>query len=958
MNIVSIFLSIFITLSLTACKSGEDSGTTTETVATPTPAPTPAYFPIEVRSPGVDVTRIVGTSFTYVIGGGKAPYTFLKLSGPGDIGTLSGVFTAGFAAGNTLIQVSDSSGLTQQVTVRVNPALSITPQVVYLPSNALASFVAQGGVPRYTYEVISGSGSINSIGLFSAPAAPGISKIRVYDSQGNIVLAQVETNYPPTITPSTLTMSRGSSAEFKGNFGFPPYQYSVTELVSEEGVAKCKGSSTQLGSIEITSGLFTAPQIEKSLCVVVTDRVGQVAESRVSVVSQPLILNAANLIVEVNKTVNIRASGGLPPYSYSKIYGEGTLLPTGTYYTPGARTDALVRVTDAENNTAQVTIQVNDPLSLSPTTIVTVPNKPATVTASGGSPPYSFFILSGGGSISNAQDNPTGSYVAPSTTGQAVIRVIDSLNSTADVSVSINSEIQISPAAPLISVGNTVTFIGSGGIPPFEFNLLSGPGTINPATGKFTASSDEIDAPTQSVVEVRDSRNTVKQATITTNPKLRFLEPSLFVKTGFQKTISGEYGVPPYTLRFAKGGSLIGSQITNTNAVMRYQPGLVSEDKIELLQIIDSLGNSVNKEASIASGLLSYYDPSRSRILTANVAPTSMALSLGSDLGVVNRNSHFLNSTNSILIKNAQSCSNYESYDINGRYLVTRIDDNNFSVKLNQNSKSSVNCNAPFTYDLFGNHASISCPVSHSVPLLNLKTYATDAITMSCNYTNAPIFAGSCGGNNSNCNDPYSLILSRAKASEPINRDMTIAADLTNEENSAITVEMWFKWNGDRSPEGTVGFNGTLLGFDNYNVSFMTIQSPGGYTATALCYNTSISANDCFGMRDPDPLITNRWAHFVFVIHNGDVTKNKIYINGAAQSLSTLSSQLTSFRYLGYSMKVGVNYNDAGTEVASPFRIRGNVGVMRVYNKELNANEIFNNYQEFKPLYLPVNSNL
>jgi hypothetical protein len=64
-------------------------------------------------------------------------------------------------------------------------SLQISPVAVTLVVGTTCNFSARGGLPPYSFAVVSGSGSINaSSGLYTAPATPSSEIIQVQDSEG------------------------------------------------------------------------------------------------------------------------------------------------------------------------------------------------------------------------------------------------------------------------------------------------------------------------------------------------------------------------------------------------------------------------------------------------------------------------------------------------------------------------------------------------------------------------------------------------------------------------------------------------------------------------------------------------------------------------------------------------------------------------------------------------------
>jgi hypothetical protein len=131
-------------------------------------------------------------------------------------------------------------------------------------------------------------------------------------------------------------------------------------------------------------------------------------------------------------------------------------------------------------------------------------------TATGGVPPYRFYLVSGAGSINLS----SGIYVAPQAAGTAQIAVEDATGNDAYANITIMGlalGLTIAPASISVAEGSTYTFTISGGSGLYTFSVASGIGTINSTTGVYTA---PLSVGTASV-EVSDTEGNRANAAIT-----------------------------------------------------------------------------------------------------------------------------------------------------------------------------------------------------------------------------------------------------------------------------------------------------------------------------------------------------------------------------------------------------------------------------------------------------------
>jgi len=126
-------------------------------------------------------------------------------------------------------------------------------------------------------------------------------------------------------------------------------------------------------------------------------------------------------------------------------------------------------------------------LSIAPTAATITDLSSLTFSASGGTPPYTFSIVSGPGSINSSMGLFTSNGG-----GTVIIRVTDKNKKTSDAAVTVNATglLTINPSAVNVGPNGIIQFVASGGIPPYTFSkTLSGSGnpTLNSGTGLYTS---------------------------------------------------------------------------------------------------------------------------------------------------------------------------------------------------------------------------------------------------------------------------------------------------------------------------------------------------------------------------------------------------------------------------------------------------------------------------------------
>ncbi|MCZ2477771.1 LamG domain-containing protein [Aquirufa antheringensis] len=153
--------------------------------------------------------------------------------------------------------------------------------------------------------------------------------------------------------------------------------------------------------------------------------------------------------------------------------------------------------------------------------------------------------------------------------------------------------------------------------------------------------------------------------------------------------------------------------------------------------------------------------------------------------------------------------------------------------------------------------------------------------------------------------------------------DFTANIGVTN----VVTVEMWVKTNSLKAPGGAMYF-----GFNKYDA--WTANGHVGYnTAGGDLYGITSSRVTSLG-------IEGTWKHLVFVMNATSNTNNKIYVNGVSETMSQQQGTFSS---------VNSNFNSGAGRISSwlfdqNWLINMNLASFKIYNRELTAQEITNNF--------------
>ena len=623
----------------------------------------------------------VGYSSALTASGGVPPYTF-SVSGAPEARRKS--TTSGLPPGLTLnsstgaitgtpttygtfsfsATVTDSKGTTTTITctITIAPATltltcpAATGQVGIGYSSALT---ANGGETPYTFSISSGAlpggltlntstgaitGIPNKAGAFTFGAT-------VTDSTGTATTISCTI----TIAASTLSLTcpantgqvgTAYSSALTASGGTAPYKYSISKGSLPPGLTLDTSTGTITGT-PTKAGAF-------SFAATVTDAHGVVSTTKctITIAAAPLTLNcpASKGRVGVSYSSALRASGGVPPYTFS-VSGGGAL---DSRRAPGATGGPLPPGLSLNTSTGAITGSPTSPGTYSFTATVTdstgattsiscsITIAPAQLTlscpassgqtgvpyssalsASGGVPPYTFSVSGGGTtlrrthtsvsglppglSLNTSTGAITGTPTSPGTYSFTAT-VTDSIGATA----TINCTITI--AAPPLTIscpsGSGVTntpysssAIANGGVPPYTFSITGGslPGglTLNPATGAITGSPNSPGT-FSFTITVTDSAGATASAscaiTITTSiPPLTVTCPagSGVEGTAYSSSISATGGTAPYTFSITSGNLPTGLTLNPSTGAITGTPSAAATYTFRAT-VTDSTGASAS----------------------------------------------------------------------------------------------------------------------------------------------------------------------------------------------------------------------------------------------------------------------------------------------------------------------------------------------------------------------------
>jgi hypothetical protein len=324
-------------------------------------------------------------SATVTAAGGTPGYTYSWSTSPAQTDATA----TGLAAGTYTVTVTDSNGCQTTASVTITEPATLTSSIIAQTnvscnggSNGSVTVTADGGTPEYTY---SWNTNPAQTGATASGLAAGTYTVTVTDSNGCQSTSSVTITEPSALTSSISAQTNVScnggangAATVTADGGTPGYTYSWSTSPAQTGTT--------------ASGLAAG-----SYTVTVTDSNGCQTTSSVTI-TEPLVLTSsisAQTNVSCNGGANgsatVTADGGTAPYEYT--WSNGQMTQTATGLSAGSYT---VTVTDNNGCHTTSTVIITEPAALMVSMAQInvscngLSDGSATVTASGGSTPYSY----------------------------------------------------------------------------------------------------------------------------------------------------------------------------------------------------------------------------------------------------------------------------------------------------------------------------------------------------------------------------------------------------------------------------------------------------------------------------------------------------------------------------------------------------------------------------------------
>ncbi|GLQ86469.1 putative Ig domain-containing protein [Dyella flagellata] len=616
--------------------------------------------PIITVSPSTlpGATQNSSYSQTVTATGGTSPYTYAVTSGTlpsgltlnANTGAVSGTPTV-YGNYSFTITATDSSGGTGPYSGSANYTLAVTASTPIITTASVANgtvgvsysqtISASSGNAPYTFSISAGSLpsglSISSGGVISGTPTAGGSytfTVKVTDAASNTATrtyTSVTIGAPIiTVSPSTLpgaTQNSSYSQTVTATGGTSPYTYAVTSGTLPSGLTINPNTGTLTGTPTVYGNYsFTITATDSSTGT--GPYTGSRAYTLAVTASIPVITTAsvANGTVGVSYSQTISASNGNAPYTYSISAGSlppGLSISSGGLIsgtpTAGGSYNFTVKVTDAASNTATQSytgVAISAAIiTVSPSTLPNATQNSSysqTVTATGGTSPYTYAVTSGTLPTGLTLNANTGTLSGTATVFgnySFTITATDSSGGTGPYTGSRAYTLPVTASNPVISpttlpngtVGTSYsqTISASNGNAPYTFSLNAGslpPGVTLSSNGTLAGTPTAGGSYTFTVKVTDAASNTATQTYtgVTINAPTLSLSPASItaatVGAAYSQSFSASGGTAPYT--YAQSGSLPAGMGWNAStATLSGTPTQAGSFPI-VVQVTDSSGGA------------------------------------------------------------------------------------------------------------------------------------------------------------------------------------------------------------------------------------------------------------------------------------------------------------------------------------------------------------------------------
>jgi hypothetical protein len=595
------------------------------------------------------VTIQAGKDYTFHTTGGYGGIQWSALRG--SLSTTSGseiTYTAAAEAENDTITVTDLMGRSAIIQVKVTSSigtLSITPSNVNMNPEEKQLFTVQNAQDEIKWSADGGSFEAKSStqAEYTAPKSSGTYTITGTDYKtGRTIEATVTVARQLTVTPTEAQIGAATPQTFSVSGGEEPYTWQV--------VGK--------GSLDIESGNtveYTAAKSTGDDKLVVMDNKGVSAEVAITV-NSTLLITPANAVLPPNGTKIFSVSGGVGKVRFTAT--QGSFGAAGEYTAPADLGSYVITATDEAENTATVTVSVNNSPTVTPANAWVDRDGSIKFDVVGGRPPFAWHSTAG--VIDVEGSNVT--FKAPSESITATVTVTDNGGQTSTSTVYVDIPLRATKQVAYAKPGEKIRVAVTGGLPPFDWQAGNGEmETVNTDTGGYNF----FTAPKimgETVINVRDRKNNTTEVKVYVTEPIKVTPNVRYMKREETKSFTVVSGVPPYTAIVLDGDGTLSPDTQSDDGRFTYTAGNVA-DKDIIIEFSDNSGQTVQahvyveREIRLTTGIL-YVDKNT----------TGKFKVYGGTGGYV------VEATSGIAEVNEKGIGTYESPNRYGEYTLTVVD--------------------------------------------------------------------------------------------------------------------------------------------------------------------------------------------------------------------------------------------------------------------------------------------
>jgi Lectin C-type domain len=509
----------------------------------------------------------------------------------------SGSYVAGQNDSVTdLVSVVDSLGNSATASIDVGPTVSLAASATSTPPRGSLSFAASGGSGTFTYALgqnQSGGRIDPATGAYTAGSVfDQTDEVTATDGLGNSASVNIAVGHGITVSPASPSVPPLGTFTLSASGG------------SGTGFAFTLGGGASGAISDPASGVYVAGAAPNaSDLVTVTDSLGNTATTSISV-GGGIRVSPSSLTTPPLGSQAFSVSGGSGAgyvFSLSSHPSGGTIDASTGGYTAGATGSTVdgLSVVDSLGNHATVVITVGPGLGLSPATATLAPLGHQAINVSGGSGSGYTFALSSNSS-GGLVDALTGAYTAGAIGGVVdVVTAHDDLGNLATATLTLTPALTVAPSTLSAAPRASLSITASGGAPAYAFSLSSNGsgGTIDPATGAYTAGSNPDSA---DVITIMDHNGATTNLVVTVGPGVGILPAHPSVAPRGPIAFGGVNGSGT-GYRFALADNQSGGTIVAATGAYTAGP---TGDVADLVSVTDSLGNTTTVSVAVGGRLV------------------------------------------------------------------------------------------------------------------------------------------------------------------------------------------------------------------------------------------------------------------------------------------------------------------------------------------------------------------